>query len=148
VPEARHTDGFYRRRAAGSSAGLAQGCRWVDGRAGRDDPVDAVQHRLVEGDVGRGELAVELLHGPRPKQRRGDGGMLEHERDRELDERDPRFVGELGELLDGIQLPLVGRLREIEALGQPAGARRGLLPGVLAPAARQPAAGQRTAAAR
>ena len=34
-------------------------------------------------------------------------------------------------------------LGEVEALGQPVGARGGLLAGVLAPAARQPAAGQR-----
>jgi hypothetical protein len=51
----------------------------------------------VEEDVGRGELAFELLHGARPDQRRGDGRVVEHERDRDLDVRDAGLVGELRE---------------------------------------------------
>src|SRR6185312_5126331 len=47
----------------------------VDGQTGRDDLVDAVQHRLIEDDVGRGELGLELLHGARPDEWRGDGGV-------------------------------------------------------------------------
>ena len=116
----------------------------VDGRAGWDDVVDAVQHGLVQDDVGRRQLALELLHGPRPDDRRGHGGVVEDERNRQLDEGDPRLLGEAGELLHGIQLALVAGLGEIEALREPTRARGGLLPGVLAPAARQPATGQRT----
>jgi hypothetical protein len=58
----------------------------VDGRAGRNDLVDAVQHGLVQDHVGRRQLALYLLHGARPDDRRGDGGVVEDERDRELDE--------------------------------------------------------------
>jgi hypothetical protein len=65
---------------------------------------------VVEDDVRRGELALELLHGARPDEGGADGGMVEHEGDRELDERDPRFIGQLGELLDGVELALVGGL--------------------------------------
>ena len=36
--------------------------------------------------------------------------VILHERDRELDERDPRLVGQLGELLDGVEFALVGGL--------------------------------------
>ena len=68
--------------------------------------------------------------------------MVEHERDGELDERDACLLCGLREVLDGVELALVRGLREVEALGQPVGARGGLLSGVLAPAARQPAAGQ------
>jgi hypothetical protein len=49
--------------------------------AGRDDLVDAVEERLVEDDVRRGELAFEMLHRARPDDRRRDGGVVEHERD-------------------------------------------------------------------
>ena len=99
----------------------------VDGRARRDDLVDPVEHRLVEDDVGGGELALELLHRARPDDRGGDRGVVEHEGDGELDEGDAGLVGELRELLDGVELALVGGQREVEALGQPLGARRGLL---------------------
>ena len=73
--------------------------------------------RLVEDDVGGGELALELLHRARPDQRRGDGGVVEHEGDRELDERDARLVGELGEFLDGVELALVGGLARSKRSG-------------------------------
>src|ERR1700704_2327956 len=69
----------------------------VDVRAGREDLVDAVEQCLVEGDVRRGELAVQMLHRARPDDRRRDGRVVEHERDGELDERDPCLVGELRE---------------------------------------------------
>jgi hypothetical protein len=75
----------------------------IDGGAGRDDVVDAVQHSLVEDDVGR----------------------------RQLDEPDPRLLGGPGELLDGLELALVGGLREVEALGKPDSTRGRLLAGVL-----------------
>src|SRR4051794_9402893 len=132
-PQARTaTSGRY---AGGECGGLAAPCggvqRWVvegvvdrvDGDAWGDDLVDAVKHGVVEDDVRCGELALELLHGPRADDRRGDGGVVEHEGDRELDERDAGMLGELGELLDGVELSMVERLGEVEALGQPAGAR-------------------------
>jgi hypothetical protein len=68
----------------------------VDGRAGRSDLVDAVQHSLVEEDVGHGELALKLLRGPRPDDRRGNGEGVEDEGARELDEGAPRLLGERG----------------------------------------------------
>src|ERR671910_705928 len=115
----------------------------VDGRAGRHDLVDAVQHVVAQDDVGDGELGLKVLHGARPDQRRGDGGVRLGESDGELDERESGLRGELGELLHGVELALVVRVSEVEALRQSAGARGGLLTAVLAPAARQPAAGQR-----
>jgi hypothetical protein len=69
--------------------------------------------------------------------------VIEHEPERQLDERERGLVGELRKLLDGIELALVVRVGEVKALGKPAGARGGLLPSVLAPAAGQPAAGER-----
>ena len=65
------------------------------------------------------------------------------ESDGELDEREPGLRGELRELLHGVELALVVGVGEIEALRQSAGARAAQLTGVLTPAARQPAAGQR-----
>jgi hypothetical protein len=73
--------------------------------------------------------------------------VAEDERDRELDEGDPRLLGELGELLDGIKLALVGGLRQVEALGKLASARRGLL-GVRCPCASGPTASRRSAGCR
>jgi hypothetical protein len=84
-----------------------------DGRAGRDDLVDAVEHRVLQGDPRSGDLAVELLHGPRPDDRGSDRRMLGHEADRELDQGEASLVGEPGELLDGVQLALVARLGEV-----------------------------------
>jgi len=81
----------------------------IEVHARRDDLVDAVQHGLVQDDVGRGELAFEMLHGARPDDRRGDGRVIGDERDRELDERDPGLVSELSELVGGVELALVGR---------------------------------------
>jgi len=46
--------------------------------------------------------------------------VVQDEGDRELDQRDPRLLGELGELLGGIELVLVVRIGEVEALGEPA----------------------------
>jgi hypothetical protein len=94
--------------------------------AGQVRGLDAVEDRLVEDHVGRGELALQLLHGSWTDDRRRDGGVVEHEGDRELDERDPGLFGELREFFDGIELALVAGLGEVEALGQPAGARGGL----------------------
>ena len=69
--------------------------------------------------------------------------MVEDEGDGHLDEADAGVVGELSEVFDGVEFALVGGLGEVESFGQPAGAGGGLLAAVFAPAARQPAAGQR-----
>jgi hypothetical protein len=70
--------------------GCRRSCRLNYGRAGRDGLVDAVQHSLVEDHLGRCQLAHQLLHGPRPDERRGTGGVIEDEGDRELDEGAPQ----------------------------------------------------------
>jgi hypothetical protein len=57
---------------------------WVDGRARRDDLVDAVEEHVVQNDVGGGELAFEVLRRARADDRRGDSGVVEYERDRSL----------------------------------------------------------------
>ena len=89
----------------------------VDGRSWRDDLVDAVEDRGVEDDVAGRELGFELLHGARAEDGGSDGWVVEHEGDRHLDERDSNLVCEDGELLDGVELALIRRLGEIEALG-------------------------------
>ena len=76
----------------------------VEVRPGRHDLVDLVEQRVVELDVGRADLALELLHRPRPDDRRGDAGMPEHERDRQVDQRDPGLVGERGERVGRVEL--------------------------------------------
>jgi hypothetical protein len=96
----------------------------VDIGAVWDDLVDAVERRLVEDNVGCGELAFEVLHGARPDDRSGDGGVVRDEGDRQLEERDPGIVGELRELVGGVELALVGGQREVVAVGEPL-ARRG-----------------------
>jgi hypothetical protein len=69
--------------------------------------------------------------------------VVEHERDRQLDQIYPGLLGQPSKLLDGVELALVLRLGKVEALREATGARRRLLPGILAPAARQPTARQR-----
>src|SRR2546423_399433 len=68
--------------------------RRVEVRPGRDDLVDAVEELVVERDVERGELALELLHRARSDDRGGHGGVPDHERDRELDQGSPGGVGQ------------------------------------------------------
>src|SRR3954447_12719179 len=116
----------------------------VDVRAGRDDLVDAVQDRRVELDVGGAELRLEVIHRARPDDRRRHRRVVDHEGEREVDERQPRRLGELRELLGRLELALVRRDREVVAAGDAVGAARlrRLLP--LAPAARQPAAAERS----
>ena len=72
---ARRTDlPSPRRRLQGGVAPAAVG--GVDVGAGRDDLVDAVQQRLVEHEVGGGELALELPHRARAGQRSKLGHRL------------------------------------------------------------------------
>jgi hypothetical protein len=48
----------------------------VDGRAGRDDLVDAVPHGLVQDDVDRRQLALEVLHASCPAGLDGLGAQV------------------------------------------------------------------------
>ena len=84
-----------------------------------------------------------MLHRARADDRGGDRGVAHDERDRHLDQRDPGLLGELGELLGGVELALVGRDRQVEASGWAARREVGPAVGVLALAAGEPAAGQR-----
>ena len=79
--------------------------------------------RGVERDVGGGQLAVELLHGARADDRRGDRRVVDDEGDGQLDQREAGVVGDLGELLDGFELALVLGQRHVEARGQPLAGR-------------------------
>src|SRR3954452_20889712 len=94
----------------------------VDVGAGRDELVDAVEQRGVDDDVCGGELALEMLHRARTDDRGRHGGMVEHERDGELDQRHAACLGELRELVDDVELGLVARQRKVIARGKPVGA--------------------------
>ncbi len=74
----------------------------VEVDAGLDDLVDAVEDGRVEGRVGGGQLALELLHRARADDRAGHPRVVDDERDRELDHGQAGVVGDLGELLDGL----------------------------------------------
>jgi len=78
-------------------------------RARRVDLVDAVQHVAGQSDFGRAELGLQVLHGPGSDNRRGDGRVLEHEGDGELDQRDAGLLGEGRQLIDRFELALVAR---------------------------------------
>ena len=87
----------------------------VQVRARRDDRVDRVEHVGRQLDVDRAELALELLEGARADDRGRHGGMPDDEGERQVDEAEPGLLGELGELLDGVELLLVARDREVVA---------------------------------
>ncbi len=105
--------------------------------AGRDDLVDPVEHVPVEPHLGGGELGLQVGGGAWPDDRAGDRGVGEHEADRQLDEREPRLVGELGELVDGRQLRLVGGEVQVVAIRYAFGAPA--LVGLARPEASPPA---------
>jgi hypothetical protein len=67
--------------------------RGIDVRAGRDDLIDTVEHVVRERDAGGSKLGLELLHGARPDDRRGDRRVIDHERDGHLDQRHPCLLG-------------------------------------------------------
>src|SRR4051794_20763461 len=119
---------------------LERAVRRVDGGSRRHDLVDAVEDVDAEADAGGDELSLELFHGAGADQRAGDCRVSQHEADRELDQRQPGMVGELGEVLDRVELALVVRAGQVEALGQPCCPRRFLLSAALSPPPRQPAA--------
>ena len=100
----------------------------------------------VEHNVGGRKLAVELLHRARPDDRRSDSRVLDHEGDRQLDQRHAGLLGELRELLRPPRACAGSRAATcrsdrraaVERGRRRASCRR-------APAARQPAAGERAA---
>src|ERR1700722_3676462 len=55
--------------------------------AWRYELIDAVQDLGVQRDVHRRELRLELLHGPRADDRRGDAGVVDRPCQCELDHR-------------------------------------------------------------
>ena len=68
--------------------------------------VDAVQQRIVQHDVGRRQLRLELLNGSRADDRRGYRRVVEHESDRHLDQGKARFLSKLTERLRCVQADL------------------------------------------
>ncbi len=58
---------------------------------GGDELVDAVEHLRRQRDVRRRQVGLQLLHRARADDRRGDPGVVEHERDRQLDESQACF---------------------------------------------------------
>ena len=148
-PAARPARGARRGRTALAAApgGLEDllavaGVGGVEGDAGADDLVDAVEDRGVERDVGGGQLALELLHRARADDRGGHGGVVDDEGDGQLDQRHARVVGHLRELLDRLELALVLRQRHVEARGEALARGRGRR-AVGAPVPGQPAAAER-----
>ena len=91
-----------RRDAFASSRWRPAGICPRERRPWRDDLVDAIEESGVELDLDGAQLALELLQGARADDRSGDGGMLEHERERKVDQGDAGALGELGEGLGGI----------------------------------------------
>ena len=85
-----------------SSIRLAVRLRARPSPRGWVDLVDAVEHVVGEGHVGRGELGLELPDRSRADDRRGDGRVADDERDATY-QRDPSLVGKLGELLGGVE---------------------------------------------
>ena len=104
---------------------LVVGIARVDVGAGWCQLVDPIEDLVGERDLGCVELVLELRHRAGPDDRGGHRGVLEHEREREIDEADPGVAGQLRQLLDEVQLALVrralGRVQRIRAreAGQP-----------------------------
>jgi hypothetical protein len=79
--------GGFQRRVGPSTV------RGIDIRAGRDDLIDPVEQPRVQEGVGGGKLAFELVHRARPNDRGGYRRMIDHERNRHLDERQAGLLG-------------------------------------------------------
>src|SRR5207244_6350864 len=88
----------------------------VDGDPGSDYLIYAVEDRLIEPHLGCAELRVEVLDRARADDGGGHGGVVDHERERHLDQRDARLFGELRERRGGLELWLVDGQREVGAL--------------------------------
>ena len=101
----------------GGERGVGEaGVGGVDGEAGGDDLIDAVEEGFVELHVGGAELRVELLERARSDDRGGDRGVADDEGEREMDQRDAGLIGELRERVGGLELGLIGGDREVIAL--------------------------------
>jgi len=77
------------------------------------DLVDAVQDVVGQLDVGAGEQPVELVGRARADQYGRDRRMRPDEGGGELRQREPRLVGDGGELLDRGGFELAGRGRRV-----------------------------------
>src|SRR4051812_37021468 len=91
----------------------------------------------------------QMVGGARPDDRRGDRGVRGDERQRQLDQRQARLVGEGGEFGGGVELGLVARYAQVVVGGGGTEGHRprtatGEAGRVTAPAAGQPASGERT----
>ena len=101
----------------------------ADVGAGRHDLVDRVEGRRVEAHVGARERVVELLHRPRPDDRRRHVRVLEHERVGQVREADARLARDLQELLDRVEARLVrALLARVLVLRAEAAGRAAILP--------------------
>ena len=105
-------DVWSRLRSTRASTGI----REAEVRSGRNDFVDPVEQRVVQVDVVCAKLALELLHRPRTDDRRCHRRVVEHERDRQLDQRHPRLLRQLSQCLGGVELALISGQREVVAL--------------------------------
>src|SRR5580692_741852 len=110
--------------------------------AWRYELIDTIQDLGVQRDVHRWELRLELFHGPRADNRRGNARVVDRPCQCEVDHRHSRLLGEQRKLFDYVQLALVRRGAHVEA-GARARGRRGRAGGALAPPAGQPPTGQR-----
>ena len=122
------------RRAVGERtpalSGVGQG-QWPPGAVRlvsvgprRHDLVDPVEGGVIQRDRGSLQQVLQLLHGPRPDNHRGDGGMRHGERDGQRGQRAADARGKPGELLDGVELGGVFRDRGIEPVRAERGAAR------------------------
>jgi hypothetical protein len=80
--------------------------------------ISSMPSSTAAGRVRGGQLALELLHRARADDRAGDAGVVDDERDRQLDHGQAGVVGDRGELPDGLQLELVLGQRHVEARGE------------------------------
>src|SRR5690242_6197694 len=85
--------------------------------AGGDDRVYRVQDVGGERRVGGGQLCVQVVQGAGADEGAGDGGVGGYEAQGQLDHGQAGLVGELGQLLDGVQSGAVGGDGGVEALG-------------------------------
>src|ERR1700722_13345804 len=79
---------------------------WVDRHPRRDELVDPVEDVRGQGDLGAGQLGLQLLHGARADDRGSNGRMIDDERDGQLDEGQAGLVGQPREFFDDFQLAL------------------------------------------
>ena len=95
--------GVHERRRCVTAVGL------VERRTGRHDLVDPVEHVGGQDDLLHAELRLELLQGARPDDGRRHRRVRKHEAEREVDQRQSGLVGELLQLVHGLELdPVLG----------------------------------------